>query len=509
MDTDGSTGSISRLIILGICLVVSALFSASETSLMSIGKIRVRSMVDEGVKNAGALSALLESPDKMLSAILVGNNLVNIMASAIATSLAIEYVGGGAMGLAVGLSTGAATLLILIFGEITPKTIAVRNTEKVALAMARPLLAVTALFSPLVFVLNKLTSLFLFLAGGKAGGAPPTFTEQELKTMVTVSHEEGVLQAEEKEMIHNVFEFGDGEIREIMTPRIHVISVDLEADYKAVSEIFKENTYSRMPVTRPGTDEIVGILNIKDIAFTDKKAQEFHVSDFLRQPHFVYEFHNAAKVFNEMRKDRVPMSVVLDEYGVMVGIVTTEDFIEEIVGDINDEYDDNETDAVEVGENEYIVDGTMGIDNFCEVVGVEIETDDFDSIGGFVLGKLDEFPAEGDRVQHENMEFVIESVKNNRIESLRVTLKEENETGAGSDLEHGNANGNESGDGDGDTGGNSGRVANNTGGNGNADRNGNGNRNKRDGNGRDASGTQAADTKREAVGAKAKTSGAA
>ena len=421
METD-SSGGMWRIAVLGICLIASAFFSASEASLLTIGKIRVRNLVDEGVKNAKTLIALLEDPDKVLSAILIGNNLVNILASAITTSLVIQYVGGN-IGVALGIATGVVTLVVLIFCEITPKSFAMRKAENIAVFIAKPMYAIMIFLKPLIYVLNKVTSAFVTILSGKSADTLPTFTENELKTMVTVSHEEGVLNVDEKEMIHNVFEFGDGDVREIMTPRIHVVSIDLTAEYNAVKAVFEEHAYSRIPVTKPGTDEIVGILNIKDIAFLDNYAAKFSIADYLRPAHFVYEFNNIAKVFGEMRRGRIRMSVVLDEYGVMAGIITTEDFIEEIVGDINDEYDDAETPAKAVGENEYVVDGTMGIDNFCEIAGMEIESDDFDSIGGFVIGKLEDFPAAGDVIEHENIEFTVESVANNRIERLRVKLK--------------------------------------------------------------------------------------
>ena len=427
METDSSNG-MWRIAVLGVCLIVSAFFSASEASLLTVGKIRVRNLVDEGVKNAKTLISLLEDPDRVLSAILIGNNLVNILASAITTSLVIQYVGGNT-GVALGIATGIVTLAILIFGEITPKSFAMRRAESIAVFIAKPMYAIVFILKPLIYVLNKITSVFVLILSGKSSDTQPTFTENELKTMVTVSHEEGVLNVDEKEMIHNVFEFGDGDVREIMTPRIHVVSIDLDAEYGDVKAVFEEHAYSRIPITKPGTDEIVGILNIKDIAFLNNNEDEFEISDYLRPAHFVYEFNNIAKVFGEMRRERIRMSVVLDEYGVMAGIITTEDFIEEIVGDINDEYDDAEMPAKEVGDNEYIVDGTMGIDNFCEIAGIEIESDDFDSIGGFVLGKLEDFPTAGDVIEHENIEFTVESVANNRIESLRVKLRGKSDAG--------------------------------------------------------------------------------
>jgi len=419
---DADSIGIWRLVVLGFCLIGSAFFSASETSLTTINKIRAKSNADEGVKNAKIVLKLLEDQNKVLSAILTGNNLVSILASSITTSIVIQLVGGNT-GVALGVATGLATFVIIVFCDITPKSLAVKKAEKIALNIAKPLYAVVILFTPAIYLLNKITSFFVKLLSGKNDAPPPTYTENELKTIVAVGHEEGVINVDEKEMIHNVFEFGDGAVREIMTPRIHVITIDLDADYETVKAHFSENNYSRVPVTTPGTDDIIGVLNIKDIAFLGVGDDAvFSISDYLRPAHFVYEFNNIAKVFNEMRRERIGMSVVLDEYGLMVGVITTEDFIEEIVGDINDEYDDAETPAKEVGENEYIVDGTMGIDDFYEAVGIEIESDDFDSIGGFVLGKLEDFPTVGDMTEHENVVFTVESVANNRIETLRVKI---------------------------------------------------------------------------------------
>jgi len=418
---DGSNG-ILRIAILGLCLVASAFFSAAETSLLTLSKIRVKSLADEGVRNAKILMSLVNDTNKVLSATLLGNNLSSILASAITTSLVIQLVGGNT-GFALGVATGLVTLFILIFCDITPKSLAVRNAERIATIIAKPIYAVMILLTPLTFVLNKISNVFVSILSAKSSEAPLTYTENELKTIVDVSHEEGVLNVDEKEMLHNVFKFGDGEIREIMTPRIHVFTFDIDSSYADVKALYEKSSFSRFPVIKPGTYEIAGVLNIKDIAFiTDRDETSFAITEYLRPAHFVYEFNNIAKVFGEMRKERISMSVVLDEYGIMVGIVTTEDFMEEIVGDINDEYDDEDAPAEEVGENEYIVDGTMGFVDFCDTVGVDIDSDDFDSIGGFVLGKLEDVPAVGDAVRHENVEFTVESVANNRIERLRVKL---------------------------------------------------------------------------------------
>jgi putative hemolysin len=365
---------------------------------------------------------LLESPEKVISTILVGNNIVNILAAAIATSIAITKLKAD---IAVGVATGVMTFLTLVFGDITPKTFAIRHAEEISLIVVKPLTLFSYILMPVVFLVNKISLFFVSLVGGKKVDHTPTITEQELITMVNVSHEEGVIEVEEREMIHNVFEFGDREIREIMTPRVLVVTIDADDDYNTVISLFKEHTYSRMPVCESDSDDIIGILHIKDIAFEDIDKSNFHVKDYYRTPNFVYEFNNTAKVFNEMRKNSVSMSVVLDEYGVMAGVVTAKDFIEEIIGDITDEYDDEEDLIKEVAENEYLVDGTVAIDRFNDFVNAEIESDEFESIGGFVLGILEELPDVGEKITYEDIDFIVESITNNRIESLRVKIKPE------------------------------------------------------------------------------------
>ena len=436
MDNDDS---IWRLIILFFCLIFSALFSVSETALTSISKIRLRNMREEHVKGAEEIASLLETPEKVLSTLLVGNNIMNVFASVLVASIAMAHFKAEA---AVGVATGVAAFMILVFSEITPKSIALKNPEKISLMLVKPLMLVMVVLSPIVFILEKITSLLLKIFGVNKGDSAPTITEQELITMVSVGHEEGVLKVEEKEMLHNVFEFGDGHIREIMTPRVLVISISDDDDYETVINTFKEHTYSRMPVSHSESDEIIGVLHIKDIAFANINKAEFAVRNYVRAPHFTYEFNNISKIFSEMRKSSVAMSIVLDEYGVMAGIVTTEDFIEEIVGDITDEYDDDEDSPKEVGENEYLVEGTIGIDNFNDVIGAKIESDDFESIGGFVLGKLEDLPEVGDKIVHENIEFTVESITNNRIESLRVIIQPGDPNNReGEDAEPGNNNG--------------------------------------------------------------------
>ena len=422
MDIDDSTW---KLVILFVCLALSAFFAASEGALLTLGKIRLRSMCEEGRKGADKVASALENPEKIISTILVGNNIVNVLAASIVTSLVISVLDTD---IAVGVATGVVTFLILVFGEITPKTFALRRAEKISLIVIKPLILISYLLTPIAFLVNKLSLFFVVILGGKKVEQPPTITEQELITMVNVGHEEGVIEVEEREMIHNVFEFSDSEIREVMTPRVLVVTIDADDDYDTVISLFKEHIYSRMPVYQSDSEEIIGILHIKDIAFEDIDKSNFNVKNYIRTPNFVYEFNNTAKVFNEMRRNSVSMSVVLDEYGVMAGVVTTKDFIEEIIGDITDEYDDEEELFKEIAENEYTVDGTVGIDRFNDIVNSEIESDEFESIGGFVIGILEDLPEVGDSITFENITFIVESIKNNRIESLNVKVLPKDES---------------------------------------------------------------------------------
>ncbi len=416
LDPDSST----QLILLAVCLLLSAFFSCSETAILAMSKIRLLSLADEGGKNAKLLQKMLKTPDKIISAILVGNNFVNISASALVTTFVIEQFGEPA----VGYATGAVTLMVLIFGEITPKSLAYRYSDRIALFVAKPIYALSIVLTPVVFLLNALSNLVLKLFGGHRVTGP-SITEQELRTMVDVSTEEGVLEAEEKQMIHNVFEFGDGEVREIMTPRVNVVSIPINASFDELLGIAKEEQFSRFPVYDESPDYIVGIVNIKDFAINGFERKDFSLKDIVRPANYVYEFNNISRVFNDMRKNRLQMSIVLDEYGILSGLVTMEDFIEEIVGEIMDEYDEEEMLLIQkTGEREYLVDGTLPIDTFNESLGANVLSDDFDSIGGFVIGKVGELPEVGQTIELNDLVFTIERVENNRIERMKVILPE-------------------------------------------------------------------------------------
>ena len=406
-----------EIIILIVLLGISGFFSMSETGLMSLSKIRTRHMVEEGVKGATTLEKLLNDPSRLLGAILIGNNIANIGASALATSIAVNSFGEGS----VGVVTIIMTVLVLVFGEITPKSIAKQNSEKVALIVVKPISFLVKVFRPLVSIFTSISNFFIKILGGDPEAAQPFITEEELKTMVGVSEEEGVLEGVEKEIIFNVFEFADTQVKDVMVQRVDVISLDINSTYEEVIKIVKEEQFSRIPVYNENIDNIVGILNVKDLIIGLNQNENFNISSYIREPYYTFEYKKIINLFNEMKKTRNHMAVVLDEYGGTVGIATIEDLIEEIVGEIEDEYDEYKNHDIEViKEDEYIVDGSARLDHISELIGVRMESLEFDSVGGLIIEELGRFPGNKEEILYNNIRFVVEEIDKNRIKKVRI-----------------------------------------------------------------------------------------
>jgi putative hemolysin len=405
-----------QIIILFVLLAFSAFYSASETALTALSKIRLRHLVDENVKGASLVNKLVENPTKLLGTILVGNNVVNIAASAIATSYAISVFGQAG----VGIATAVMTILVLIFGEITPKSLAAHNSEKVSFRVSKLIYFNTIILGPIVRVLMVITRFFIRILGGNPDIHKTFITEEELKTIVNVSHEDGVLEVEEKKMIHNIVEFGDIQVKEIMRPRMDIIALDVESNYDEIYEVFKNERFSRIPIYEDSVDNIVGILNFKDLMFFEGDTKYYLVKDNMRTPYFTYEYKKTSELFSEMKKNNTHIAIVLDEYGGTAGLVTIEDLIEEIVGDINDEFDDGDEEIEVIKEDEYIVDGSTRIEDVNEMIGTHFESEDFDSIGGFVMGILGRLPEESEIIEFENVNFIIETVDKNRVDKIRI-----------------------------------------------------------------------------------------
>lgn len=405
-----------QIVLLIILLVMSGFFSMSETALMALSKIRIRHMVDEGVKGAKLVEKLTEDPNKLLGAILIGNNIVNIGASALATSLALKAFGESG----VGIVTVIMTVLVLIFGEITPKSIAKQKSEKVALRVSKFINLTVKIFKPFIAVFTAISSVFIRLLGGNPKASEPFITEEELRTMVGVSEEEGVLEGVEKEMIFNVFDFADAQVKDVMVQRVDVIAVDVNATYDEVLEVIKTEQFSRIPVYNQTIDDVVGILNVKDLIMAQNNKVEFNVTEYMREPYYTFEFKKIKELFSEMKKTRNHIAVVLDEYGGNVGIVTIEDLIEEVFGEIEDEYDDENKEIEVVKEDEYIVDGSARLDDLSELIGVNMESEEFDSIGGLIIGELGRFPEQDEEVTRNNIRFIVEDIDKNRIKKVRI-----------------------------------------------------------------------------------------
>ncbi len=412
---------IFQLIVLVVLLILSAFFSSAETSLTTFNRIRMRTLADEGNKRAARVLKVTEDSGKMLSAILIGNNVVNLSASSIATTLALRLFGS----VGAGIATGILTVLILIFGEISPKTLATLHAEKLAMAYSGIIQFLMMLLTPVINVINKLSNLFLFLLRVDPNKSRDMMTEEELKTIVDVSHESGVIETEEREMIHNVFDFSDALAREIMTPRIDMTFVKSDSTYHEILEIYREDHYTRMPVYEETTDHVIGILNMKDLLLYED-VDHFSVSNILREPFFTYEKKNTAELFLEMQTKSINLAIVLDEYGITAGMVTMEDLLEEIVGEIHDEYDGNEeAQLTKISDTEYIAAGSMNLEDLCDDLDIHLTSDDYDSIGGYFIGKCDHLPVEGEQITTEdNIVLTVTSVNKNRIEQLRIQLPE-------------------------------------------------------------------------------------
>lgn len=415
------SGDSFQFIILIILLMLSAFFSSSETALTTVNKIRLRSLADEGNKRAALVLDVTENhTSKMLSAILIGNNIVNISASSLSATLA--YAFGGYM---VSIATAVLTVAILVFGEITPKNYATINAEKISLRYIKVIWIFMTVMTPVIFIINLFSRGIMFLLRVDPNAGSKTITEDELRTIVDVSHEDGVIETGEKELIYNVFDLNDANAKDIMVPRVHVTFANVDDTYEELIEIFREDKFTRLPVYEENPDNIVGIINMKDLLLYDRN-QPFSVREIMREPYFTYEYKSISELLVEMRSATFNIAIVLDEYGEMAGIVTLEDILEEIVGEIHDEYDAPEDEPLQkLGEREYIIEGSMSLDDVNDRIGTKLESDDYDSLGGLIIDRLDRIPEEGDEVcTDDGIRLVVEKLEKNRVETVHVYLPE-------------------------------------------------------------------------------------
>lgn len=405
-------------ITLVILLLLSGFFSSAETALTTVNKIRIRSLAEENNKRAIRVAKILDNQSKMLSAILIGNNIVNISASALATSLTIKLVGS----YATGITTGFLTLFVLIFGEITPKTMATINAESLSLAYSGIISALMWILTPVIFIINQMSLGVLTILRIDPNSKSAAITETELRTIVDVSREEGVIENEEHAMINNLFDFGDSLAKDVMIPRVDMTFADINSSYKEILDIFRSEKYTRLPIYEGTTDNVVGIINVKDLLLYDSH-EDFKVSDILREPYYTYEYKKTSELMEELKKTSNNITIVLDEYGSTVGMITLEDLLEEIVGEIRDEYDDDEKDLIQkISDTEYLIEGMAKLDDINDMLELNLQSEDYDSLGGLIMELLDRLPAEGDVVKTPDAELTVKKVVNKRIHSILLKI---------------------------------------------------------------------------------------
>ena len=421
MDPD----SIAKMLILVVLLFISAFFSASETALMSLNKIRIRQMIEENIKGAELVGRLVENPKKLLGAILIGSTVVNVGASALATSLAIKFFGNTG----VGIATGVMTLLVLVFVEITPKSMAVASSETVAIKVSGIIQVMIKLLNPVISVILFLNTIIIKVFGGKIDSEQPFITEKELRNLVDVGQEEGVFEVEERKMIHNVFQFSDSQVKDVMVPRTDIAAIDVCSTYDDILEFFKKRQCSRMPVYKNTIDNIIGIMYVKDMFFFDKRKEQFDIENNIRKPYYTFESKRIAELFEEMRKKSLQMAVVADEYGGTAGIITMQDLVEEIFGDIGDEYDEAADEIQSIGEGEYIADGLTRLSLINKTLGTDLESEHYETIGGFVTGVIGRFPKKGEIVEVDGLKCIMLDVYRTRIKRVRLKVNKEKRQG--------------------------------------------------------------------------------
>ena len=413
------TSDIIQLVIVIILLSASAFFSSAETALMTSNKLRMRNLAENGDKRAAKVLKVTENTDKMLSAILIGNNIVNLTASSISTALTLKIFGSKL----VGIATGILTFLILVFGEITPKNVASKNAENMALSYIGVISFLVTLLTPVIFIVNTVAK-FVISIFNKNSDDNNAVTEEELRAMVEYSHEEGVIENEEKKMIVNVVDFGDTVAGDIMVPRVDMVMVDEKSSYEEILQVFREERYTRIPVYEETPDNVIGILNVKDFLLIEDK-ENFIMKELLREPLYTYEYKKTSALMMDMRKTGANIVIVLDEYGITAGLITLEDMLEEIVGEIRDEFDADEDEGItKVSDLEYLIDGSTNLDDINDRIGLSLSSEEYESIGGLIMEKLGRLPVEGEILNFDNIVLTVKKMDHARIEKVCLKLKQ-------------------------------------------------------------------------------------
>lgn len=415
MDTPGVIG----ILVLFMLVVLSGFFSSAETALTTVNRVKIRTLVEEGNKRAVLVERILERYSKMLNAILIGNNIVNLSASSLSTTLVIDIWGNAF----VGVATGILTFVILLVGEIVPKTWASLHAEKFSLSYARIIYYMIKLMTPVIFIVDAISGGILRLIHIDPSKRNDTITENELKTYVDVSHEDGEIETEERELIYNVFEFSDTCARDIMIPRVNMVTVSSDAGYDEIFAVFKDSMYTRLPVYQEEKDSMLGFINIKDFLLAKDTDTAFSLEPLIREAYYTYEYKKTADLLLEMREKSMNVAFVLNEYGSTVGMITLEDLLEELVGEIRDEYDEDEKELIQnISEGCYLIEGSMSLSDINDTIGTELDSEDYDSIGGIIIGQLNRLPEDGESVTLPDGTILqVKGLEQNRISQVLLT----------------------------------------------------------------------------------------
>ena len=420
------TSDVAQLIIIIVLIFLSGFFSSAETAFSTLNRVRMRNLEEEGSKKAARVNKILESYSKMLSAILIGNNIVNLTASSLTTAFVIGVCGNAY----IGLGTGILTIVVLLGGEIIPKTWANLNSEKLALAYSSVIYALMKVMTPVIFIVDLLSKGILKLLHVDPNKKMDTITESELKTYVDVSHEDGQIESDEREMIYNIFEFSDTCVKDIMIPRTNMVTVNADESVNDLIKIFHESMYTRIPVYQEDKDSMIGFVNIKDLFIARISGQKnITLKSLLREAYYTYEYKKNADLLLEMREKSMNVAFVLNEYGSTVGMVTLEDLLEELVGEIRDEYDEDEKELIQkIDDRSYLIEGSMSLSDINDSIGTSLNSDDYDSIGGIIIGQLDRLPEDNESVVlADGTTLQVKGIDQNRILHVLLTLPEPKE----------------------------------------------------------------------------------
>ena len=420
------TSDVAQLIIIIVLIFLSGFFSSAETAFSTLNRVRMRNLEEEGSKKAARVNKILESYSKMLSAILIGNNIVNLTASSLTTAFVIGVCGNAY----IGVGTGILTIVVLLGGEIIPKTWANLNSEKLALAYSSVLYALMKVMTPVIFIVDLLSKGILKLLHVDPNKKMDTITESELKTYVDVSHEDGQIESDEREMIYNIFEFSDTCVKDIMIPRTNMVTVNADESVNDLIKVFHESMYTRIPVYQEDKDSMIGFVNIKDLFIARISGQKnITLKSLLREAYYTYEYKKNADLLLEMREKSMNVAFVLNEYGSTVGMVTLEDLLEELVGEIRDEYDEDEKELIQkIDDRSYLIEGSMNLSDINDSIGTSLNSDDYDSIGGIIIGQLDRLPEDNESVVlADGTTLQVKGIDQNRILHVLLTLPEPKE----------------------------------------------------------------------------------